>query len=83
MRFTETVLMSCAEKNWNSTPLMAEATGSDGFMFWIRRALHPRPVFFFRISSAMRSAGMGSSQAAGTIFRRPKSSAAVQPTRQA
>ena len=44
MRFTETVLMSCAVKNWNSMPLMADETGSDGFMVMIWRALHPRPV---------------------------------------
>jgi hypothetical protein len=44
MRFTETVLMSWAEKNWKSMPLMAEATGRVGFMAVEWRALHPHPV---------------------------------------
>lgn len=41
MRFTETVLISCAVKNWNSMLLIADATGSDGFMVMISACAAP------------------------------------------
>ena len=62
MRFTDTVLMSWAEKNWNSTPLMADATGSEGFMVNGWRALRSRPVLY---NSQRRNATDGNGKVAG------------------
>lgn len=72
--------MSWAERNWKSMPLMAEETGSEGFMVNMCGARCTRVQRLVEAFGAKLQLFWMCLQLAGQFFGSPKSCAGVVPT---